>query len=143
MNDHTYWEALETLSNNSAGTLERERAIRYLSEHPDEQAIRRIIEACEDDDFGVRWEAARALARAGKAGLAALLQALADPERVGHTRLRRSAYWALEQMGLSEYKPMIWNLMLAMKGPGADIATMEEAHKLLQELRKKEETELS
>jgi hypothetical protein len=132
-------EAIELLDNTNLNSLEREDAIRYLTYQASDQAIQRLVEALQDDDFGVRWEAAASLAKLGDRGLNEILRALVDPDRVGDPRLREGAYHMLHYNRTSKFPVPTKNLMLAIKGPAPDITTMEEAGKLLQIFEQREE----
>ena len=131
----TYTQAVTTLDNEAENPSIREKAIQYLSEHPDSQAIERIVRALEDDNFGVRWEASKALSALGRDGLIALLVALTDPARAGDVRLRNGAYRVLKHLNFPDIDHQVWNLIMATKGPAADLLTMIEANKLLEQLR--------
>jgi HEAT repeat protein len=132
-------ELLQILDSNLKESREREKAIRDLAEMPNERVILRLVEALQDDDFGVRWEASVALSKLGNAALPSLLKALMDPKRVGDPRLRRGAYRVLKSMRISSHPGSIERLMEALHGPAADIVSMEEAYRVYCEL--KEETE--
>src|SRR5689334_5685407 len=96
-------QALEILDDDHRASLTREAAARYLEAHPNEHLIKRLVQALQDDDEGVRWAAACALARLGKAPMPELLTALMDPERVG-PRLREGVYYVLSHsLGLSRW----------------------------------------
>lgn len=134
----SHQQAVNILDNEAENSILREKAIQYLKEHPESQAIECLVNALEDDNFGVRWEASKALSSIGRDALIALLIALTDPRRVGHIRLRNGAYRVLEHMNIPEVNHLIWRLMFATKGQAADLVTMTEANKLLQELRMRE-----
>ena len=65
-----------------------------------------------------------------------LLQALTDPNRAGDPRLRESIYHVLHHAQKLSHVP-VESLMEALKSQGADIATIQEAGKLLQVLKAK------
>lgn len=129
-------EALQVLDDNHKENLEREEAVRYLAEIPKKTVIERLVQALQDDDFGVRWEASVALSKLGKKGLPILLRALMDPQRVGDPRLRRGAFRVLKGMEMSSRPPSADRLMEALHGPAADIVSMEEAYKVFCEVEK-------
>lgn len=132
----TFEEASKILEMKYDSPVLHEKAIDYLVEHPNDQAIQRLVLALQDDDFGVRWMASLALAKLGKKALIAVLEALTDPHRVGDSRLRAGAYRMLEHMNLPEISESARMLMPALKGPAADICSMEAAFIFLQELKK-------
>ena len=123
-------QALDILDNPFRTVAEREAAARYFEVDPDPRAVPRLARALQDEDFGVRWAASEALAQLGVAALEEVLRALADPKRVGDPRLRASAYHMLH-MGHNWPVP-VGRLMVSLKGPAADLASLEEAAHLLQ-----------
>ena len=129
-------QAINVLDDNSNAYWKRESAARFLSEHPTDRAIEHLVHALQDDNFGVRWEAAVTLTRLGEAALPELLTALADPHRVGDSRLREGVYHVLHYSHAPKMPVPIDGLMEALKGPAADIATLEEANRLLDMLKK-------
>ncbi len=129
-------QAIEILDDPLEPQFLREEAVRYLSLRPTERAINKLVWALQDDDFGVRWEASICLASLGSRALPELLKALVDPKRVGDSRLRAGAYRMLHHSKSQEFPVSIQKLLLALKGPGADIVTLEEAGKLLLQLEK-------
>jgi HEAT repeat protein len=129
--------AIEILDSTNLNSLDREDAVRYLAYQPSELAIKRLVKALQEDDFGVRWEAAASLAKLGDRGLHEMLKALVDPDRVGDPRLREGAYHMLHYNRSEKLPVPTKKLMLALKGPAPDISTMEEAGKLLQLIEKR------
>ncbi len=126
-------QALGILDNPFATVAEREAAARYLETDPDLRAVPRLARALQDEDFGVRWAASEALAQLGVAALEEVLRALADPKRVGDPRLRESAYHMLH---IGQRWPVpVKGLLASLKGPAADLASLEEAAHLLQLMR--------
>jgi len=129
-------QAMEILSDPLEDQLLREQAIRYLSYHPSEEVINKLVWNLEDDEFGIRWEAAITLAQLGEKALPGLLKALTDPDRVGDPRLREGAYHALHYNRDPFYGVSITRLLQALKGPAADIASMKEAGRILAQINK-------
>jgi HEAT repeat protein len=127
-------EALKILNDNNKESTEREGAVRFLAAHPNDGVIERLVQALEDDDFGVRWEAALALSSIGKTALPSLLQALMDPKRIGDPRLRIGAIRVLHRLTDASLPRSTSKLVEALHGPAADIASMEAAYKVFQEL---------
>ena len=123
-------QALQVLDQPWAPLAEREAAARYLKKNPDPAAVPRLVRALQDADFGVRWAASEALAQLGAPALEAVLQALADPDRIGDPRLRESAYHMLH-LGCQWPVPVA-GLMAGLKGAAPDLAALEEAARLLQ-----------
>lgn len=131
-------QAFEALDDPLEDQLIREKAIRYLSTRPNEHVIKKLVQALQDDDFGVRWEAAVALAQFGEKALPELLEALTDPERVSDPRLREGVYHVLHNTSGALHYISVAMLVRALKGPAADIAVMDEAGKLLLQLKARE-----
>jgi HEAT repeat protein len=124
-------QAIEVLNDSSKDYREREDAVHFLCEHPSQQAIDHLVRALQDNDFGVRWEAAVSLARLGDDALPELLTALVDPHRVSDPWLREGAYHVLHYNQGSRLSLPVGDLMKALKGSAAAITTMEEASHLL------------
>jgi len=131
------WEqAVAILNNRLNSVAEREAAARFLKKNPEPQAVPRLVKALQDEDFGVRWAASEALSQLGVHALETVLGVLADPDQVGDPRLRESAYHMLH---LGRAWPVPVNkLMQSLKGPAADLATLEEAARLLHLMRDQE-----
>ncbi len=123
-------QALAVLDNNREEAKRREAAVRYLGDHHTPAVIARLVQALQDDDVGVRWEAATALANQGEPALLEVLKALTDPKRVGDPRLRESAYHILH-MNQAGVPVSIADLLDALKGQAADIASLVEADRVL------------
>ncbi len=132
---HTEAQALAVIQDTTAGELKREGAIRYLRHYASRDSVRVLIDSLEDDDFGVRWEAAITLAGYGEAAIPALLEALSDPRRIDCPRLREGAYQVFANNASDKVAAMTKDLRKAIKGPAADLATMEAAHRLLQRMK--------
>jgi HEAT repeat protein len=129
----SWQQALAIMDNRLNPVAEREAAARFLKKFPEPQAVPRLVRALQDEDFGVRWAASEALSRLGVQALEEVLRVLADPNQVGDPRLRDSAYHMLH---LGQHWPIsVKGLMRSLKGPAADLATLEEAAHLLQRLQ--------
>ncbi len=126
-------QALEIMDNRLSPVADREAAARFLKKFPEPQAVPRLVRALQDEDFGVRWAASEALSKLGVQALEAVVKVLADPDKVGDPRLRDSAYHMLH-LG-REWPVSVKGLMRSLKGPAADLATLEEAARLLQLLK--------
>jgi HEAT repeat protein len=127
--------ALELLDNNREESSFREAAVHYLTNHSSPAVIVRLVQALQDDDVGVRWVAAMALAQLGEAALPEVLKALTDPVRVGDPRLREGVYHILHNNQRSVPVP-ITDLLAALKGPTAGIATLVEVDRVIREYEK-------
>jgi HEAT repeat protein len=125
-------QAVNILDSPSNPVAEREAAARYLEKNPEPRAVPRLVRALQDDDFGVRWAASEALAQLGETALEAVLQTLIDPDKVGDPRLRESVYHMLH-MG-QKWPVSVKALMVSLKGPAPDLASLEEAAHVLQSL---------
>ncbi|HSD85782.1 MAG TPA: HEAT repeat domain-containing protein [Anaerolineae bacterium] len=130
-------QALAILDDYREAAEVREAAIRYLADRATPAVIAHLVRALQDDDFGVRWEAANRLAQLGEPALLEVLKALTDPQRVDDPRLRDSAYHILHvthaKMTVSTDK-----LLEALKGPAAEIASLVAAYWVLRALKEKQ-----
>jgi HEAT repeat protein len=122
--------ALKLLDNVREEPAHREAAVRYLSNHASPEAIARLVRTLQDDDFGVRWEAALALTQLGEPAVIEVLKALADPRRVDDPRLREGAYHILHN-GQVPATLNVTELLNALRGQAADISSLVEAYHLL------------
>jgi len=122
-------EAIAILKATRLSELEREDAIRFLQEYPTSEGMRVLVAALQDDDSGVRWKAAAALAALGEAGMPALLEALCQPSE--DELLREGARHVLHYNRSPRVRQQSRELMQALTGPGASLTTMEAAHMLL------------
>jgi HEAT repeat protein len=122
-------EAIAILKNTRLSELEREDAIRYLQEYPSPEGMQALVAALQDDDSGVRWKAAAALAEMGEAGMPALLKALCQPTE--DELLRQGARHVLHYNTSPRVRQQAQELMLALQGPGSSVSTMEAAYRLL------------
>lgn len=125
-------EALRSLDDTSLTASEREIAILYLHEHPSSEAAERLVQGLEDEAPGIRWAAAITLAHYGDLGLRPLLRALTRPGI--NARLREGAHRVLARNPGSLSSGQLQELLDALQGLGANVATMSVAVKLLQML---------
>jgi HEAT repeat protein len=128
-------QALEVLENNREEPADREAAVRYLKGNPTPAMIGRLVQALQDDEVGVRWEATVALAQLGETALPSVLMALADPKRVDDPRLREGAYHILHN-GHGAASIDVTDLLDALRGLAPDIAALVEANRLLRQIEK-------
>ncbi len=126
-------EALKLLDDIRDDPAQREAAVHYLSEHSSPETIVRLVRTLQDDDFGVRWEAALALTQLGEPAVIEVLKALADPKRVDDPRLREGAYHILRN-GKIPATLNVTDLLTALRGQAADISSLVEAYRLLCQL---------
>ncbi len=123
-------QAIAVLDDDREEAGVREAAVRYLADYPTPKVIARLGQALEDDDVGVRWEAANMLARLGEPALLEVLKALTDPKRVDDPHLRESAYHILHNNQASVPVP-VTDLLNALRGQVADITSLVEADRVL------------
>jgi HEAT repeat protein len=128
-------QAVHLLDDVHADSIQREMAAHYLEQHPDRTIVQRLVGALEDDDPGVRWASAIALSKLGQRALIDMLTALMDPMRVGNPLLREGIYHALYHNLDPHITTQAGALLQAMRGPAADLASMEEAFHLLRQIR--------
>lgn len=124
-------QAITLLDHPGADPVQREMAAHYLEQHADVTIAHRLVQALQDDDPGVRWAAAEALARLGDTALPELLVALMNPKQVGDPLMREGIYRVLYHNRSREVTEKALHLMHALHGPAADLASMEEAYLLL------------
>jgi HEAT repeat protein len=131
-------QAVHLLDDVHANSIQREMAAHYLELHPDRTILQRLVAALEDDDPGVRWASAEALAKLGQRALIDMLTALMDPIRVGNPLLREGVYHAIYHNLDPHITTQASALLHALHGPAADLASMEEAFYLLRQIRESE-----
>jgi HEAT repeat protein len=124
-------EAIALLQNTRLSEQEREHGIHFLRDHPTPEGIEALVAALEDDDAGVRWSAGAALAQLGDAAFPALLEKLAH--KSNDTWLREGARHVIHDNSSPRVRDGSGDLVQALTGPGADIASMEAAYKLLRQ----------
>ena len=88
-------EAIPALTNalSNPHHLMKQEALKALEAIGDDAAAQVLVKALDDDDFGIRWIAAEALASMGHTGLKALLRALVHDS--GMSWLREGAHHVL------------------------------------------------
>jgi hypothetical protein len=129
-------QAIALLDNVRENATVREAAIRYLAKDPTPAVIARLVQALQDDEFSVRWEAATAVAQQGEAGVLEVLKALTHAEQVGDPRLRECAYHILHSHTASVPVPIADLLAALHGGTAADIASLVEASRVLRAYEK-------
>ncbi len=127
-------EAIKVLDDLSKGEVERVRAIDYLTDMTEERVVVRLVDALQDEDYGVRWKASTSLAKLGGSALPYILKALMDPDRIGDTRLRRSAVRAIKHMDRACLPKSMEELLEALQGSASDVSSMETAYKVMSDL---------
>jgi HEAT repeat protein len=126
-------KALAILRDKGETISRREAAARYLELKESEEAVRGMIEAMDDDDFGVRWAVSTALAKLGERVLSAVLG------RIIHgynTRLRESVYHVLHYNRSKWVQANARELMEALKSPAPGVTAPEAAYELLEAFQK-------
>jgi HEAT repeat protein len=122
-------EAIATLQDDSLSPNRREAAARYLQHNPSDEGTEALVAALRDRDSGVRWACGTALAAMGSQALTPLLRALASTDN--DAMLREGAHHALAHNVSSSVREQTKELLTALRGPGAQLSSMEEATKLL------------
>ena len=120
----------------------REAAVRYLARHATPTAIQHMTLALNDDDFGVHWEAAASLAGLGMAALPTVLEALTKPDLAASPRMREGAYHVLHYNSAPEIRNYAGRLLKGLKGSAADITTLVEANRWLEQIELEERSAL-
>jgi len=122
-------EALTVLDDRDLDAMAREKAVHYLEHKASQTSIERLVQALEDESFGVRWAAAEALSKIGEAALPALLNALIN--KADHHWLREGAYHVLYCNSSPRVQEEATQLRQALVGPAADLTVPVEAFLLL------------
>ncbi len=133
--NHNHFESVEqaiaVLQDASAQELARVHAASYLEELGAPEAIQALISVLSDDDYGVRWAAAKSLANLGAAAAPAVLHAILSPDT--DDRFREAAHHIFKENGdlliRSEAQPLVHALETST---GVDELT--EASNLLKKL---------
>ena len=125
-------EAKKTLDDVTRPALDREDAVHYLAKQDDPNILRRLVTALDDDVFGVRWAAAIALAEMGKAAIPHVLSALTV--NAGSSWMREGVYHVLHYNTSLAVREKSTELMAALKGPAADMASPAAAARLREAL---------
>jgi len=102
----------------------RGQAAKALGEIGDLATVPALVNALEDDEFDVRWLAARALVMLGRDALPVLLRALID--RPDSTWLREGAHHVLHDEGYEPWRKQLGPVMKALEGY-APVNTLPEA----------------
>lgn len=131
-------QALQLLDDPKQSTAVREAAVHYLGEHHTPANLARLVDALEDDEFGVRWAAAATLALVGDVGLEPLLRGLMQK----HTSawLREGVYHILYYNTSDQVSNRTVELQKALKGPAAEVATLTAAEHLLMALEREKQS---
>ena len=125
-------QAIEIVKDNKQKVLDREAAIYYLEKAATPDNLALLVDMLEDDAFGVRWAAAVVLAKVGDSSMAPLLHALI--EKHDSTWLREGSHHVLHYSSSQNIREQSGELQKALRGPGAEMATMQEAFALLKKL---------
>ena len=122
-------QAIAVIQNTRLSEAEREEGIHFVRQAPSAQGIEVLVETLRDNDHGVRFAAAHALAYVGDAAMPALLRALAQADN--DIALRKSATMVISESTSTKVREQGQPLLNALKGSQAGIATMEAAIKLM------------
>ncbi len=127
-------EALRVLENMSLGANAHLEAIRYLASLDECYESECLVRALQNDDFGVRWEAANLLAKMEKPAIPAMMHALMDPKRVADQRLREGVLHFFHKLEDPALKNTAAPLLSALKGPAPEMDTMKQAYLLFRKV---------
>ena len=130
-------EAFATIQDDSKGLLDREHAIHYLAKHMSPAAVEQLIPVLDSDEFSLRWAAADALRYAGNMALIPLLRKLVQSG--SSFTVREVTHHALSKNISPTVREQAQEVLVAMKGPAADLATTQAAYQLLRKLNPVEE----
>jgi len=125
-------QALALLNDPLLSPYEREKGLQALADDPTAEHITRLLEALEDNQFGIRWSAAALLAEMGDKALVPLLQILIRQH--DSVWLREGAYHICYYSSSATVAAQTQALRRALRGPAAEVATTDEAVQLLQTL---------
>ncbi len=133
--NHNHFESIEqaisVLQDTSAQELKRVHAASYLEEMGTSEAIDALISVLSDDDYGVRWAAAKALAHLGAKAAPAVLRTILSPDT--DDRFREAAHHIFKENGDILIRSEARDLVKALEtSTGVDELT--EASKLLKKL---------
>ncbi len=125
-------QAIAVLQDPNALELTRNDAIHFLEEDGSEKAIDALISVLSDDDFGVRWAAADALAKLGAKAAPAVLRAILSPD--SDDRVRETAIHIFKDNGDITIRSQAQDLVKAMEDTSTTVDDLTEAAKLLNKL---------
>lgn len=121
--------AREVIANTRRTAADREDAIHYVANNsPGAEELALLVTTLDDNDSGVRYAAANALARCGMMALKPLVDALARPG--SSVRLRQGAHHVFKESVSPEVRRQSAELMAALEGSGSDLASLEAAIRL-------------
>jgi hypothetical protein len=122
-------EAMAIISDTTRSDLVRKEAIHHLQYNASPESNRLLVQMLMDDEAGVRWAAADALANIGEDALPVLLRALV--QNAGNGQLRAGAHHILSANRSYCVHKDCEALLKALEGPASDIAVMDAASTLL------------
>lgn len=134
MEIQTVEEALQILGEASIDARTQEAAYQFLQQLDPQQEVPKLVEALRSEHFKVRWAAAKRLSDIGLPALKGILNVLVDPQKVGDQRLRDGVYHVLHDNSDPYVREVTWQLLQDLHGSAADLRTMQEANRLLQEM---------
>ena len=126
-------QAVAAMNNPKLPENERSAATHYLRDNPSAEGSAALVAALEDDDHGVRYTASSALAYIGDSAMPALLDALAQPDN--SKMLRDGAHRVITENSSPKVHASCDELLAALRGSQAGIATMEAAVRLMPTFR--------
>lgn len=132
MTDHIE-DALIVFSDPTRPEHEREKALELLKGLPSDKVTAALIAALHESDSGIRWAASDVLAMMGDAALKPLLLELASARN--DLNLRQSAIHILHTSHSQNVRVRTAALQKALKGPSAQVDSMEAANRLLIEIK--------
>ena len=110
----------------------RWEAAKALSDLEDPEAASMLVNALEDEDFGVRWLAAEGLIALGRDGLSPLLKALV--KRSNSTSLREGAHHVLRMLDDAELHYQVAPVLAALEDVEPILEVPVAAHAALDAL---------
>ena len=133
MSDQSVHEILQAMQDRNRPEMDREKAMQLLAGAPTPEITGDLIDALEDNDSGIRWAAAEVLIEMGDAALRPMLMALV--EKHDSTWLREGAYRVFHDTRSLKVRNVTADLLPALKGPAAGLATTDAAVQALAKLQ--------
>ena len=122
-------QAISIIKDSKLPERAREDAILFLETHPSGETTEALLDLLDDIDPGVRWAASEVLAGMGDDAISPILSRLMKPTDM---MFRNSVHRILENSRSAKVRNETKSLQHALKSPGGDLITMEEAYKTLQ-----------
>ena len=114
--------------------LARSEATNVLSEIGDPEAAPALVRTLEDEEFGIRWTAARGLIGMNIKGLRSLFKAL--EEKPESDLLREGAHHVLHDLAKGELRKYLIPVLVALEGPAPAAQILVAAYRAMEDMEK-------